>query len=207
MKIAVSATGPGLDAQVDPRFGRCQYFVVIDPDNMEFESIENSSARASGGAGISVAQTIAGKGVLQTTLTPQPALAFLPYHLTYLSTQGEGQYNYTVLVANHGLRTIRCRITLEGAPQVTYHVQTRELSDASLTQYNDWTPPTTEETGDIIVQFPPQSVIWIKINTSGPYIILTRPSTVQVQLFAIAADVADLKLQIVVRQGYAICSA
>ena len=63
MKIAVSATGPGLDTQVDPRFGRCAYFVIIDPDSMQFENIENSNATASGGAGIATAQMIAGQGV------------------------------------------------------------------------------------------------------------------------------------------------
>ena len=68
MKIAISATGPTLDAEVDPRFGRCQYFIIADPDTMEYESLENSSAMAGGGAGISTAQTIAGRGV-QTVLT------------------------------------------------------------------------------------------------------------------------------------------
>jgi len=63
MKIAITATGPTLDAEVDPRFGRCQYFVIVDPDTMQFESVENSSAMASGGAGISAAQTIVSKGV------------------------------------------------------------------------------------------------------------------------------------------------
>ena len=63
MKIAVSATGPGLDAQIDPRFGRCQYFVIVDPDTMEFESITNTGASSGGGAGIAAAQQIAGKGV------------------------------------------------------------------------------------------------------------------------------------------------
>lgn len=63
MKIAVSATEQGLDAQVDPRFGRCQYFIIVDPDTMEFEVVENTGAMASGGAGISVARTIAGKDV------------------------------------------------------------------------------------------------------------------------------------------------
>jgi len=63
MKIAVSATGPTLDAEVDPRFGRCQYFIIADPETMEFEAIENSSAMAAGGAGISTGQMIAGKGV------------------------------------------------------------------------------------------------------------------------------------------------
>jgi len=63
MKIAVSATAPNPSAQVDPRFGRCQYFVIVDPDTMEFEGIENSSAAAGGGAGIATAQLIVGKGV------------------------------------------------------------------------------------------------------------------------------------------------
>jgi len=63
MKIAISATGPTLDAEVDPRFGRCQYFIIVDPETMQFEAIENSSAMAAGGAGISTAQMIAGKGV------------------------------------------------------------------------------------------------------------------------------------------------
>jgi predicted Fe-Mo cluster-binding NifX family protein len=63
LKIAISATGPSLDAEVDPRFGRCQYFLIVDPDTMEFEAIENTSGMASGGVGIASAQTVAGKGV------------------------------------------------------------------------------------------------------------------------------------------------
>ena len=63
MKIGISATGPSLDAEVDPRFGRCQYFIIVDPETMEFEAVENSSTMASGGAGISAAQMVAGKGV------------------------------------------------------------------------------------------------------------------------------------------------
>lgn len=63
MKIAISASGTTLDAEVDPRFGRCQYFIIADPETMDFEAIENSSAMAAGGAGISAAQTIADKGV------------------------------------------------------------------------------------------------------------------------------------------------
>ena len=63
MKVAISASAPGLDADVDPRFGRCQYFAVGDPDTMKFEFIENSSMMAGGGAGISAAQGIVDKGV------------------------------------------------------------------------------------------------------------------------------------------------
>ena len=63
MKIAVSATAPSLDAEVDPRFGRCQYFIIVDPQTMQFEALDNSNAMAAGGAGISTAQMIASKGV------------------------------------------------------------------------------------------------------------------------------------------------
>lgn len=68
MKIAVSATGPSLDAEVDPRFGRCAYFAVGDPDTMEFEFFGNTSVMSGSGAGISSAQNIAGMGA-QAVLT------------------------------------------------------------------------------------------------------------------------------------------
>ena len=63
MRIAISASGSTLDTEVDPRFGRCRYFIIVDPENMEFESVENSGAQAGGGAGIATAQMIADKGV------------------------------------------------------------------------------------------------------------------------------------------------
>jgi predicted Fe-Mo cluster-binding NifX family protein len=63
MKIAISATGPTLDAEVDPRFGRCQHFIIADTETLQSEAVENSNAAASGGAGISAAQMIASKGV------------------------------------------------------------------------------------------------------------------------------------------------
>ena len=63
MKIGVSSTGKDLDAQVDPRFGRCSYFIVVDTGTMSYESISNESAMASGGAGIQAAQTVAKAGV------------------------------------------------------------------------------------------------------------------------------------------------
>jgi predicted Fe-Mo cluster-binding NifX family protein len=63
MKVAISATGPTLDAEVDPRFGRCRYFIIADPETLEFEAVDNASAGSSSGAGISAAQVVAGKGV------------------------------------------------------------------------------------------------------------------------------------------------
>jgi predicted Fe-Mo cluster-binding NifX family protein len=63
MKIAISAAGPTLDAGIDPRFGRCQQFIIVDPETGEFEAVDNSGAASAGGAGISAAQMIVKKGV------------------------------------------------------------------------------------------------------------------------------------------------
>lgn len=63
MKIAVTSRGTTLDDQVDPRFGRCANFVIVDTDDMSCEALENSNAAAGGGAGIQSAQLVAGKNV------------------------------------------------------------------------------------------------------------------------------------------------
>ena len=63
MKVAVSSNGEDLNAQLDPKFGRCAYFLVVNPDDMSFEAFNNESAIQGGGAGIQAAQFLASKGV------------------------------------------------------------------------------------------------------------------------------------------------
>jgi len=63
MKIAVTSRGATLEDAVDPRFGRCAWFVVVDTDDMSFEAVENANAAAGGGAGIQSAQLVADKDV------------------------------------------------------------------------------------------------------------------------------------------------
>jgi predicted Fe-Mo cluster-binding NifX family protein len=63
MKVAVSSNEKNLDAQLDPRFGRCAYFLVVNPDDMSFEAFNNESAAQGGGAGIQAAQFLASQGV------------------------------------------------------------------------------------------------------------------------------------------------
>jgi predicted Fe-Mo cluster-binding NifX family protein len=62
MKICVSAESNNLEAPIDPRFGRCPYFVIVDSETMQFEAVPNVASGATGGAGIQAAQTIANKG-------------------------------------------------------------------------------------------------------------------------------------------------
>ena len=68
MKICVTAQGSDLSALVDLRFGRCQYFIIVDPESLKFEAIGNPNIQAMSGAGIQSAQFIANKGV-KTVLT------------------------------------------------------------------------------------------------------------------------------------------
>lgn len=63
MKVAVSASGGSLEAPVNPRFGRCPYYLIIETETMEFEAVPNASMGAPSGAGIGAAQIVAGKGV------------------------------------------------------------------------------------------------------------------------------------------------
>lgn len=64
LRIAISSTGKDLNADVDSRFGRCPYFLIVDIDekNKEtnsFKSIENEGREAGGGAGITSAELVA----------------------------------------------------------------------------------------------------------------------------------------------------
>jgi predicted Fe-Mo cluster-binding NifX family protein len=68
MRLCVTSQGDNLDSQVDARFGRCQYFIIVDTDTLEFKAINTPNIEATGGAGIQSGQFVAGKGV-KTVLT------------------------------------------------------------------------------------------------------------------------------------------
>ena len=62
MKIAVSSKDKNLNAEVDQRFGRCRYFLIVDSENMEFNTISNESSTSFGGAGVKAAETVVNNG-------------------------------------------------------------------------------------------------------------------------------------------------
>jgi len=63
MKVAISSNGKDLDSMIDPRFGRCVYFLIVETDDMSYEAFDNENISLGGGAGIQSAQFIASKGV------------------------------------------------------------------------------------------------------------------------------------------------
>lgn len=62
MKIVATATGSTLDHEIDPRFGRCEQFLLVDTDEMQATPLANAGASAGGGAGIQAAQLVADQG-------------------------------------------------------------------------------------------------------------------------------------------------
>ena len=87
MKVAVTATGPTLDANVDPRFGRCPYFLIVYTNALAFEALENPNAALERDAGVQSAQLVADKGV-QLVLTgncgPKAHSALMTDHIAVL---------------------------------------------------------------------------------------------------------------------------
>ncbi len=63
MKIAISAQGETLDSPLDPRFGRCQFFLIFDSTNEKFQVVPNSALEQMHGAGINASQQIIELGV------------------------------------------------------------------------------------------------------------------------------------------------
>ncbi|MBW2637576.1 MAG: 4Fe-4S binding protein [Deltaproteobacteria bacterium] len=63
MKIAITASGPTLDDQVEVRFGRAPYYLIADSETMEYETVANPNVAAGGGAGIQSAQLMSDRGV------------------------------------------------------------------------------------------------------------------------------------------------
>ena len=63
MKIAVTSKGTGLESEVDPRFGRAAYILVVDTDSLAVEVLDNSpNVNAFKGAGINAAAMVSDSG-------------------------------------------------------------------------------------------------------------------------------------------------
>jgi predicted Fe-Mo cluster-binding NifX family protein len=63
MKICITSDGSNLDSFIDPRFGRCLYFVFVDDKDPEkIKVLPNAGVNAMRGAGIQAAQTVVSQG-------------------------------------------------------------------------------------------------------------------------------------------------
>ncbi|WP_297209797.1 MULTISPECIES: NifB/NifX family molybdenum-iron cluster-binding protein [Thermodesulfovibrio] len=63
MKICITSVGRDLNSDIDPRFGRCNFFIIYDVETNKFEAVDNSWKEASDGAGIQAPQFVIQKGI------------------------------------------------------------------------------------------------------------------------------------------------
>ncbi|MDH4270354.1 MAG: NifB/NifX family molybdenum-iron cluster-binding protein, partial [Candidatus Aminicenantes bacterium] len=59
--VWVSATGPDLEAEIEPHFGHARYFLLVNTATLEFEAVVNPHSEAAHGAGFKSAQLIANR--------------------------------------------------------------------------------------------------------------------------------------------------
>ena len=62
MKLAISITGQSIGSPFDARFGRAEFFCLVDTETGAWTAHANPAAAAAGGAGVQAAQFIAKLG-------------------------------------------------------------------------------------------------------------------------------------------------
>jgi predicted Fe-Mo cluster-binding NifX family protein len=61
MKIILTTATPSIDSDLDPRFGRGAYLLMVDTESLQWEAHQNPGVMTSGGAGIQAAQFVTDK--------------------------------------------------------------------------------------------------------------------------------------------------
>ena len=95
MKIAISSTGKDLESEVDAKFGRCNYFLIIEIENKkikDFKAIENTAKAQMGGAGITAGEIVAKQNVdaiITVNLGPRGFSVFEQLRITIYQGQGK----------------------------------------------------------------------------------------------------------------------
>ncbi len=117
MKIAITSQGTDLDAQVDPRFGRAAYIIIVDPKTLEFETMDNAeNVNAFKGAGIQAASMISDKGVaiLLTGYCGPNAFKTLAAAKIQVASDVTGTVREAVQAYNDGKLTIAAEPNVDG---------------------------------------------------------------------------------------------
>jgi predicted Fe-Mo cluster-binding NifX family protein len=100
MKIAISSTKKDLEGEVDARFGRCNYFLIIDIEDKkikDFKVIENTAKAQMGGAGITSGEIVVKQkvdAIITSNLGPRAFSVFKQFGIKIY--QGEGKIKEVV---------------------------------------------------------------------------------------------------------------
>jgi len=117
MKIAVTSQGTDLDSQVDPRFGRAAYILVVDSETFDFEVVDNKeNANALKGAGIQAACAVSekGAGILLTGFCGPNAFKTLQAAEINVANNAEGTVKEAVTAYLNGQLPLADKANVEG---------------------------------------------------------------------------------------------
>ena len=92
MKVIIRATGKDLESDIDIRFGRCKYFLMVDTETNETKAIENTAQAQAGGAGITAAQIVANEkpdAIITANLGPRAFQVFQQLKIKIYQAQGK----------------------------------------------------------------------------------------------------------------------
>lgn len=95
MKIAISSTGKDLESEIDVKFGRCPYFLIVEIEGKEIKevkAIENIAAGQRGGAGITSAEIVAKEevdAIITANLGPRAFSVFEQFEIKIYQGQGK----------------------------------------------------------------------------------------------------------------------
>ena len=97
MKIAISSIGKTLESDVDARFGRCSYFLIVevDKENKKIKNtkvIENTAKAQTGGAGITAGEIVANEkvdAIITTNLGPRAFSIFEQFKIKIYNGKGK----------------------------------------------------------------------------------------------------------------------
>lgn len=95
MKIAISSTGKDLENNVDERFGRCSYFLIVDIEDKKiknFNAVDNIAKAQTGGAGITAGEIVAKEevdAVITVNLGPRAYSIFEQFNIKIFHGKGK----------------------------------------------------------------------------------------------------------------------
>jgi predicted Fe-Mo cluster-binding NifX family protein len=117
MNVAISAQGKELTSSVDQRFGRAQYFILVDTETESFTAHDNTqNVNALQGAGIQAAKNVMDLGaeaVVSGNVGPKAFSALQQAGIT-VYTGASGTVKETLEAFNNGTLSRADKATVEG---------------------------------------------------------------------------------------------
>jgi predicted Fe-Mo cluster-binding NifX family protein len=117
MKIAVTSKGKDLDSEVDPRFGRAAYILIVDSSTLGVEVVDNAeNVNAFKGAGIQAATRVSDNGaeVLLTGFCGPNAFKTLNAAKIKVANDAKGTVREMVSAFNEGKIAFADSANVEG---------------------------------------------------------------------------------------------